>query len=248
MYFVFLDEFGHDGPYLNKSDRQYNQSPVFGFGGIILEAGRSFDLSNSMSSIKRSFFKTSAEIKGSKAFQGDALRPGKDNYFLRNRTLNVGYSLLEAIEKVDGQICYFGVEKTRLPPREHNSKQLHLAGMRKAFQRVNKRCFSEGSRFVLIFDEHPLHKDKLRYIKSVQNGQPTKVRILDTPYDLNSRHYECIQAADWICTLLGRIWATRVSPAEWKSQQTYEQKFGKRMSNIEFNGNQMSLRQKDMLK
>lgn len=34
--FVYLDEFGHIGPYMTRKALRYNESPVFGLGGIIL--------------------------------------------------------------------------------------------------------------------------------------------------------------------------------------------------------------------
>lgn len=36
LYFAYLDEFGHIGPYVARDDPAYNDSPVFGLGGMIL--------------------------------------------------------------------------------------------------------------------------------------------------------------------------------------------------------------------
>src|SRR5579883_2002750 len=36
MHFVFLDEFGHIGPFVSKDHHQYNTSPVFGVAGYYL--------------------------------------------------------------------------------------------------------------------------------------------------------------------------------------------------------------------
>lgn len=36
LYFAYLDEFGHIGPYLGRCDPAHNDSPVFGPGGMIL--------------------------------------------------------------------------------------------------------------------------------------------------------------------------------------------------------------------
>ncbi|PKD78280.1 DUF3800 domain-containing protein, partial [Escherichia coli] len=37
-YVVYLDEFGHVGPFLSRDHAQYKTSPVFGFGGFLLPA------------------------------------------------------------------------------------------------------------------------------------------------------------------------------------------------------------------
>src|SRR5271155_5390943 len=44
MYFAYVDEFGHIGPYAGRAAPKYNESPIFGLGGIILPANevRSF--------------------------------------------------------------------------------------------------------------------------------------------------------------------------------------------------------------
>ena len=35
-YFAYLDEFGHIGPYISRTDPRYNDSPVFGLAGFVL--------------------------------------------------------------------------------------------------------------------------------------------------------------------------------------------------------------------
>ena len=35
-YFAYLDAFGHIGPYLGRKHPRYNDSPVFGFAGLVL--------------------------------------------------------------------------------------------------------------------------------------------------------------------------------------------------------------------
>lgn len=35
-YLVYLDELGHVGPYINRRHPQHNDSPVFGFAGLVL--------------------------------------------------------------------------------------------------------------------------------------------------------------------------------------------------------------------
>jgi hypothetical protein len=37
-YVVYLDEFGHIGPYVSRDHKNYNDSPVFGLAGVMLPA------------------------------------------------------------------------------------------------------------------------------------------------------------------------------------------------------------------
>ncbi len=36
LYIVYLDEFGHIGPYLSSTDKSHKTHPVFGLGGVVL--------------------------------------------------------------------------------------------------------------------------------------------------------------------------------------------------------------------
>ena len=36
MLIAFLDEFGHGGPFVARSDKRFNQSPVFGLAGYVM--------------------------------------------------------------------------------------------------------------------------------------------------------------------------------------------------------------------
>ena len=37
-YFAYLDEFGHIGPYVSRTDPRHNDNPVFGLEGFVLPA------------------------------------------------------------------------------------------------------------------------------------------------------------------------------------------------------------------
>ena len=38
-FFACLDEFGHVGPYVSRTDPHHNDSPVFGLAGFVLPVG-----------------------------------------------------------------------------------------------------------------------------------------------------------------------------------------------------------------
>ena len=39
-YIAYLDEFGHVGPYVARSDPRHNDSPVFGLAGFVMPADK----------------------------------------------------------------------------------------------------------------------------------------------------------------------------------------------------------------
>jgi hypothetical protein len=38
LYFAYIDEFGHIGPYVSREHPHYKTSPIFGLGGVLLPA------------------------------------------------------------------------------------------------------------------------------------------------------------------------------------------------------------------
>lgn len=56
--FVDLDEFGHIGPYMTRKALRYNESPVFGLGGIILPESAIRPFATKFLQLKQHVFKT----------------------------------------------------------------------------------------------------------------------------------------------------------------------------------------------
>lgn len=45
MHIVFLDEFGHIGPFVSRNHERYRTSPVFGMAGFMLDSSKVRELS-----------------------------------------------------------------------------------------------------------------------------------------------------------------------------------------------------------
>jgi len=54
LYVGYFDEFGHNGPYVSRSDSSYKTHPVFGLGGFVLPADNIRELSGAFRYIKES--------------------------------------------------------------------------------------------------------------------------------------------------------------------------------------------------
>jgi hypothetical protein len=52
MWTLFLDEFGHEGPFLGKENPKYNQSPIFGFGGLAFESNQVIKFADDFAQMK----------------------------------------------------------------------------------------------------------------------------------------------------------------------------------------------------
>lgn len=236
MWLVFLDEFGHEGFYQNRNDKRYNQSPVFGLGGIMLPSQKALECVSRYNNLKVKFhgetFKR-YEVKGKVAFQGKSLTKGSTNYRIRKNVTDKGNGLLKILRECEAQIVYFGLEKYSKTPETHSAKKIHMSCTRRAFDRINNYCRTENQQFMLVFDRHELHEDKMLFIEMVDStNRPNKIKIVNIPYDLDSNLHGCVQVADWICTLLGKIFAFQVRPKEWRLQQEYSLLFSEQIKEL----------------
>jgi hypothetical protein len=62
--FVYLDEFGHIGPFMSRKSPRYNESPVFGIAGIILPEDSVRPFATRFLRLKQHIFKTEIEASG----------------------------------------------------------------------------------------------------------------------------------------------------------------------------------------
>lgn len=67
--FVYLDEFGHIGPFMSRTAPKYNESPVFGLAGIILPEDAIRPFATRFLKLKEHIFKD--EIKQSGKISGE---------------------------------------------------------------------------------------------------------------------------------------------------------------------------------
>jgi hypothetical protein len=61
--FIYLDEFGHLGPFMTRTAPKHNENPVFGLGGLILPEHSVRSFATKMLKLKEYIF--NKEIKAS---------------------------------------------------------------------------------------------------------------------------------------------------------------------------------------
>lgn len=56
LYIVYLDEFGHDGPFISHDHDIHNTHPVFGLGGFVIPANKVREFSHFFFKLKQNLF------------------------------------------------------------------------------------------------------------------------------------------------------------------------------------------------
>jgi len=237
MHIVYLDEFGHIGPYVSRNHNKYGESPVFGMAGLILPADQ-------VRQFATWFFQRKCELldfeikrdgehpamwekKGSALYTTTNVTKYRELRVFTNRLFN-------HIAKCGGHVIYVGLHK-QARPENHKSIRLYVAVLREMMKRLNALCEYEKqhSNFLIVMDEHQERESILTAAshEMFRHDNPRK-RLIEPPFQVESERYQTVQAADWICGLVGRLGAYWTATEEFKDWEWAERYFGPRIRKV----------------
>lgn len=229
LYFAYLDEFGHIGPYLGRGDPAHNDSPVFGLGGMILPYSSVRQFSTWFYQLKCNMLAWEIEQSGQHPATWE--KKGSSLYTTRNvgkyRQIRTATNrIFNKIRSSGGHVFYVGLQKNR-PVAEFRSQALYLTVLGEAMKRLNQYADQQDADMVIVMDEHQDREAILTRASQAMYGGPTpRRRIIEPPFQVESERYQTCQCADWLCGLIGRIGAFQARPDEWADMawtQTYFQ-------------------------
>ncbi len=237
-FLVYLDEFGHIGPYVNRNYPKHNDSPVFGLAGYALP-------SDEVRGFGTWFFKRKCdllkkEVEGSEKIPSQWEKKGSSLYTAKNvsryRNLRLFTNrLFGKIASLNGFVFFVGRPKTA-PPHIHNPNRLYIAVLLEAIKRINAYCAEDcdpASNFVLALDHHDRRSEMITAASQSMYGGPEPLRhLIEPPFHLESHRYQTIQAADWIAALVGRIGAIWQNPTEYPENQVFRTYFESRLNRV----------------
>lgn len=237
MHIVYLDEFGHIGPYLSRNSTKYGESPVFGMAGFILPADQ-------VRSFATWFFQRKCQLlafdiqrdnehpatwekKGSSLYTTKNIAKYRELREFTNRLFN-------KIESCGGRIIYVGLHKQAVVD-DHKPLRLYLAVLKEMLKRLNEYFEQEQqqSNFMIVMDEHQERESLLTEAsRAMFSKDSPRKRLIEPPFQVESHRYQTVQAADWICGLMGRLSSYWTSSVEFQDMQLFEQYFGARVRKI----------------
>lgn len=235
VYFVYLDEFGHLGPFMSRTAPKYNESPVFGLAGIILPEDSVRQFATKILQLKEYIFKDEIRRSGKPAShwekKGNEVFTAKQVAKYRHFR-STGFRLLNYVRDSGGKVFYYGREKIS-GTVDVNSVGLYKTVLGHAIRQLDAFCTSCNSNFVLVVDEHSSRKQLL--ITSLQtmydNNSPAR-HMLSPPFEVESYANQNIQAADWTAAILARLWARRLRPKEYADHEDFEKYFWDRLHQV----------------
>jgi hypothetical protein len=232
VHFVYLDEFGHLGPFMGRAAAKYNESPVFGLAGIILPEDAIRPFATKILKLKGHIFKTEIKQSGKPASHWE--KKGSEIFTAKQvakypHFRSTGFRLINYIRNCGGNVFYYGREKIS-GTTDVNSIGLYKTILSHTIRQLESFCISIDSNFVMIVDEHTARKQLLiTSLQTMYDQENPATRMLSPPFEVESYINQNVQAADWIAAIVARLWARRIRPNDYADHVEFDQYFWGRL-------------------
>jgi len=232
--FIYLDEFGHIGPFMSRQSPKYNESPVFGLAGIILPGDAIRPFATKFLQLKEHVFKE--EIKKSRKLaahweiHGSAIftPKGVSRYPHFRRT---GFRILNYVKNCGGRVFYYGREKisgtTNVKPIG-----LYTTVLAHTIRQLERFSESVNANYIMVVDEHSARKQLLITATKTMYGRTPARHMLSPPFEVESYINQNIQAADWVAAIVGRLWNYKLLPDQFADHQNFTKYFWQRVHQV----------------
>lgn len=240
-YVVYLDEFGHIGPFVARHHQRHNDSPVFGLAGLMIpaEAVREFAIYFYRLKCRLLHWELQHrnpdnlpayqwEKKGSAVFTPTNVTQYRS---LRDAT----FRMLSHIRRIDGHIFYTGEHKT-CAPGLHDAARTFQRQLLSAIRKIDRHCVAANATFALLLDQQEAG-DRWREgnveacTLAMFEAREDKCRaLIEPPLQGESHLFQTLQCADWLCGLVGRLMAYSVAPDEYADWAVFGRYFGDRVA------------------
>lgn len=218
-YIVYLDDFGHIGPYISKTDLHHKTSPIFGLAGLILPVREARPFATW-------FFKLKCNLLGfeiSRDGEHPAKWEKKGSALYTTKNIERYPELRQATNRIlnkiywgHGKLFYVGTKKT-YGVAGHNSEALFLSTLREAIKRLNAFCERRNASFQIVIDQtsETFRNSAVEAAGIAMFGDLHATRLIEPPMQVESHLYQTLQCADWICGLIGRYGCYITEPKEF---------------------------------
>ncbi len=242
-YFVYLDEFGHIGPFVSRHHPKYNDSPVFGLAGMMLPVDSVREFAIFFYQMKCRLLAWELEHKNpSQLPPYHWEKKGSGLYTLANIEKYRGlrqatFRLLNRVRADGGYVFYTGEHKT-VVPEVHDSAETFKRQLLQTVRKIDRFCHEQKSTFAILLDEQQAgnawrERNVEACTLAMFEDATEKTRALvEPPMQGESHLYQTLQCADWLCGLIGRLTACRVSPQEYADWDVFCRYFETRIADV----------------
>tara|TARA_B110000211_G_scaffold232906_1_gene297746 strand:+ start:960 stop:1859 length:900 start_codon:yes stop_codon:yes gene_type:complete len=242
LYIVYLDEFGHVGPYISNDDPHHNTHPVFGLGGFVLPAEKVRSFSSFFFKLKQNLFdgydipeaRKKAESNGERFQLSTWEKKGSKQYSVANlkkfktfltRSTN---RIINRITDDGGFLFYVGEAKKR-GLENHDPQRVYTSSLKEIIKRLDDEFKSQDAQFLIFMDDH---ETRTQIVKNAiyEMHQQQKYQLVEAPVQVDSKLYQTIQCADWFCSIYGKISFYDAEPDVKPEYELFKRYFGDRIT------------------
>lgn len=130
---------------------------------------------------------------------------------------------------------YVGIKKT-YPPDRHDPNRLYAKVLVEAIKRLDDFCEEDvrsPAHLLLVLDEHNQRSSLITEAsRSMYGGEEPRRHLIEPPFQAESHRYQTLQAADWICGLVGRLGAYWADPGAYPENRAFLDYFGQRLNRV----------------
>ncbi|MFQ5680212.1 MAG: DUF3800 domain-containing protein [Gemmatimonadota bacterium] len=222
MYLLYLDEFGHPGPYVRTNPR-YCQHPLFGFAGFAVPGERLRDFDRSFLRLKGTYYAN--EIRRAQTLKGVRPERFEPKRLQDRRDTRFAADVMGLVGSCRGSVFAYGCVKNTTV-RDHSYEGLYNSHMQGALRQFEKylrdAAGRRAGRGVIIMDRRT-ETQNARVLASAQSSlfsDPTfkreHVRLVEAPLLVPSEWYHGVQAAHVIGQAVGKVyWYIKLAKAEY---------------------------------
>lgn len=142
------------------------------------------------------------------------------------------FRVLSELRRRDGRIFYQGREKIAGNSEGLNPNGLYKTIFSDVIRRVNDYCEVKNENFAIVLDEHSARKELLVTAAKTMFGHDPARRMMCPPFEVESHLNQNIQAADWVATIVGRIWNHALDPVGFSGLEEYKTYFESRVNSL----------------
>ncbi|EPB5149917.1 DUF3800 domain-containing protein [Morganella morganii] len=249
LYIVYLDEFGHDGPFISHDHDIHNTHPVFGLGGFVIPANKVREFSHFFFKLKQNLFgkheiplaRKKAEESGMRFQLSSWEKKGSKQYSVANlrsyKTFLTGSTnrIINNITKNGGFLFYVGEAKKR-GVGKHNPQGVYKSSLKEVIKRLDDEFKTQDAQFLIFMDDHEMRKEIVK--RSIyEMHQCDKYQLVEAPVQVDSKLYQTIQCADWLCAIYGKLSYFDVEPDSKPEYELFKIYFGDRIASAQKRSN-----------
>lgn len=248
-YIVYLDEFGHIGPYISAEHPKHNTHPVFGLGGFVIPICDARSFSSFFFNLKQNLFskydipkaRKDVEENGGKFQLSTWEKKGSKQYSvtnLKNYKNEITRSTNRIINRITekGGFLFFVGEAKNKKIENHNTLTIYTSCLSEIIKRLDDEFKNKNSYFLIFMDDN---EDSASLVKKAiyDMHQKKKFQLIEAPVQVDSKLYQTIQCADWLCSIYGKIAFYDTEPESKPDYVLFKKYFGDRIASAQKRSN-----------